>query len=154
MNKGKLDVNFKFNLADKNLAYSYQGHLGPMSLPGMNLAVMPLAMVKINSGKLKSFDFDIHADIKSSKGKVSVLYNDLKVTILKPDTIGDKLKHMTIASLFANIFIIKHNNPDNPGKVPRSYIVTYRRPPEFPFFKTVWKTLLIGIRQCAGRELE
>jgi len=150
MNKGKLDVNMKFDLVDKNLAYSYSGHMGPMNLNVMNSAVMPLAMVKINGGTLKSFDFDIHADVNKSQGKVSVLYNDLKVTILKPDTIENKLKHMTIASFFANIFIIKHNNPDADGAAPRTFMVNYLRPPEFPFFKTVWHTLLIGVRSCAG----
>lgn len=150
MGKGKLDVVFNFNLADKDQAYSYKGHMGQLDLNRVNPAVMPLAMIKINSGKVKSFDFDIHADIHSSRGRVALLYNDLKITLLKPDTAQNKLKHMTIASFFANIFIIKHNNPDNPGEPPRSFYVNYPRQPDMPFFKTVWKTLLSGIRSCAG----
>lgn len=150
MDKGKLDVAFKFNLTDKKLAYSYKGHMGPMNLSSINPAVIPMAMIKISSGTIKSFDFDIHADINHSAGRVTLLYNDLKIKLLKPDTVNDKLQHMTIASLFANIFIIKHNNPDNPGETPRSFLVDYPREPDFPFFKSVWKTLLSGIRSCAG----
>jgi len=150
MGKGKLDVAFYFNLTDKNQAYSYKGHMGPMDLTRVNPAVMPMAMIKVNSGKVKSFDFDIHADIHSSKGRVTLLYNNLKLTLLKPDTAQNKLRRMTIASFFANIFIIKHNNPDNEGGPPRSFYVNYPREPDFPFFKTVWKTLLSGIRSCAG----
>lgn len=150
MDKGKLNVEFKFNLTDKKLAYSYRGHMGPMSLSSINPAVMPMAMIKVSSGTVKSFDFDIHADVNHSAGRVTLLYNDLKIKLLKPDTVNDRLKHMTIASLFANIFIIKHNNPDNPGEAPRSFLVDYPREPDFPFFKTIWKTLLSGIRSCAG----
>jgi hypothetical protein len=150
MYKSRLTVNFRFNMADSNLAYSYKGHLNPVNLQVVNPAAMPLAMVKIKSGKLKSFDFDIQADRNSSHGQVTLLYNDLKVAILKPDTVKNKLKHMTIESLYANIFIIKHDNPENPGDVPRSFYVNYKRPPESAFFKTVWKTLLIGIKSCAG----
>jgi hypothetical protein len=150
MNKSKLDLNFKFDLVDKNLTYSYKGHLAPVNLPVVNPAAMPLAMIKINSGKLNSFDFDIQGDRDGARGKVSILYNNLKVTLLKPDTLQNKLQHLTIASLFANAIIIKHNNPDVAGGVPRSYYVKFKRPADFAFFKTVWKTLLTGIRQCAG----
>lgn len=150
MGRGKLDVAFYFNLTDKNQAYSYKGHMGPMDLTRVNPAIMPMAMIKVNSGKVKSFDFNIHADIHSSRGRVTLLYNDLKVTLLKPDTAQNKLKHMTIASFFANIFIIKHNNPDNEGEPARSFYVNYPREPDMTFFKTVWKTLLSGIRSCAG----
>ncbi|MES2274416.1 MAG: hypothetical protein V4592_00220 [Bacteroidota bacterium] len=150
MNKGKLNVDFKFDMVDPNLAYSYKGHVDPVNLQIVNPAAMTLAMVKINGGKLKSFDFDIQADRNTSRGRVAILYNDLKVTLLKPDTIQNKMKRMTIESLFANAMIIKHNNPDYPGQTPRSFFVNYQRPPDFAFFKTVWKTLLIGIRSCAG----
>lgn len=150
MNKGKLNVDFKFNMADSSLAYQYKGHLGAINLPVVNPAATTLAMVKINGGKLNSFDFDIKGDKYGSQGRVSVLYNDLKVTLLKPDTLKNKLKHMTIESLFANAMIIKHNNPDTPGEVSRSFYVNYKRPPEFSFFKTVWKTLLTGIRASVG----
>jgi len=60
------------------------------------------------------------------------------------------LKKMTIASLFANVFIIKHDNPDNAGAAPRSFYVYYKRPIASPFFKTVWTTLLEGIKPGAG----
>jgi hypothetical protein len=150
MNRGKLNVLFNFNLTDENVPYSYKGDLGAMDLPVINPAIMPLALIKINTGKLARFEFDIHADNKLAKGRISILYNDLKVTVLKADTANDKLKHMTIASLFANLLVLKHNNPDNPGEIPRAFNVNYYRPKNFPFFKTIWHTLLTGIKPCVG----
>jgi len=150
MNAGKLNVTFNFNLTDQNFPYTYKGNLAGMNLPLVNPATMPLALIKINTGTLTGMDFDISADSKVSKGRVAVLYKDLKVTVLKADTNNDRLKHMTIASLFANLLVIKHNNPDVDGGIPRSFYVTYKRPEESAFFSTIWKTLLNGIKPCAG----
>ena len=150
MNRGKLDVTFAFNLTDQNFPYSYKGSLGPMDLSLLNPAIKPLALIKVNQGKLARFDFDINANSKTSKGRVALLYTDLKVTVLKADTDNDRLKHMTVASLFANLLVIKHNNPDNAGEPPRSFVVTYDRPKDSPFFKTIWHTLLNGIKPCVG----
>lgn len=150
MNRGKLDVLFTFNLTDENLPFSYKGSVGPMDLTVLNPAIMPLGLIKVNNGKLTRLEFDINADNSVSKGRIALLYNDLKVTVLKADTANDKLKHMTIASLFANVMVLKHNNPDNTGEPPRSFYVEYTRPRDCPFFKNIWHTLLTGIKPCVG----
>lgn len=150
MNGGKLYVLFKFNLTDKDAAFTYKGSVGPMDLKLVNQASMPLALVKLNSGKLKQMNFDINASAKNSHGRVSVLYNDLKVTILKADTNHDRFKHMTIASLFANTLIIKHDNPDDDGEKPRYANVIYERPDTVTFWGSMWQTLFAGIKPCAG----
>jgi hypothetical protein len=150
MNRGKLNVLFTFNLSDKSASFTYKGHLGPMELPVLNKAVAPLGMLKFNSGTVKRFDFDINGNSARSTGRVSILYNDLKVSLLNADTSNAILKKKLIASLFANLFVIKHDNPDKPGDAPRFADVNYARPRTSPFFKTLWKTLLDGIKPCAG----
>jgi hypothetical protein len=150
MNRGKMDVLFNFNLTADNVPFSYKGSMGPMDLTTLNPAIMPLGLIKVNTGKLTRFDFDINADNTVAKGKISLQYTDLKVTVLKADTANDKLKHMTIASLYANLLILKHDNPDEPGGIPRSFDVVYERPKDFPFFKSIWHTLLAGIKPCVG----
>ena len=150
MNSGKLEAILTFNLGDKNAAFAYKGSVGPMNLSSVNPACMPLALIKLNSGTLKQMTFDIKANSHIAHGTVSVLYNDLKVTVLKADTANDRLKHMTIASLFANILVIKHDNPDKPGGKPRTAIIDYNRPDTVAFFGSIWKTLLAGIKPCAG----
>jgi hypothetical protein len=150
MNEGKLDVHFNFDLTAKDFAYDYKAHLGPMNLEAVNPATMPLAMVKITGGKVRSLDFDIKANSQTNRGTVTLLYNDLKVKLLDPDTAMQGYKGKLIASLFANIFLIKHDNPDKRGETPRSFHVNYIRPKDSPFFKTVWNTILTGIKPAAG----
>ncbi|MDF2430400.1 MAG: hypothetical protein JWP44_31 [Mucilaginibacter sp.] len=150
MNRGKLNLWINFNLTDTNNSFTLKGNLGPMDLKAVNQATMPLSMVKITSGRLKQLDFDLKADKKKATGKVDVLYNDLKVTVLKPDTTHDNLKRQTIASLYANTFIIKHDNPDVEGGQPRVFYTNFSRTFDMPFFKFVWQTLLSGIKPSVG----
>jgi len=150
MNRGRLHILFTFNLTDKDAPYSYKGNLDQMDLDALNPATMPLSMVKITSGTIKDFNFDIHANSHVSTGKVNLLYNDLKIKLLKPDTTYYGYSSKIIESLYANIFVIKHNNPDKPGGVPRSVDVTYNRPDYTTFFNAIWKTLLSGIKPSAG----
>lgn len=150
MNRGRLDVQFLFNLIDADGSFSYKGSLGDMAANKLNQATIPLAMLKITSGNIRQFDFDIHANRKAFKGRVALLYNDLKVSILKADTVNNRLKKEQLMSIFANLFVIKRNNPDVAGKAPRFADVNYLRPKDSPFFKTVWRTLLQGIKECAG----
>ncbi|WP_428328667.1 hypothetical protein [Mucilaginibacter sp.] len=150
MNRGRLNLTFNFNLTDKNSSFNYKGSLGPMDLQNINPATMSLAMVKVNSGILKQLDFDVQADNKGAKGKLTFLYNNLKVSLLKADTNLNKFKRQTIASMFANLFILKHNNPDVAGGVPRSFYMDYKRADETPFFKMVWQTLLSGLKPSVG----
>jgi hypothetical protein len=70
--------------------------------------------------------------------------------VLKPDTVNDRLKRLTIASLFANIMVLKHDNPDKDGDQPRSVEVSYYRPQEVSFFGSIWKTLLAAIKPSVG----
>ena len=145
MGKAKLDVHFVFNLNDATYNYAYKGHLAPMNMPDVNPVLMPLSMVKITSGRVSSFDFDVHSTQKLSKGTVSFLYKDLNVDVLRPD-----YTKKTLITALANTVILKHDNPDDGDKTPRLANVVYIRPANFAFFKTVWHVLLNGIKNCAG----
>lgn len=150
MDRGNFSTSFVLNLTDPNAAYSYTGHMGPMDLTVINTALMPFAQVKITNGTLKSLDFKFDANRHHSKGTVAVLYNNLKVKILKTDTAHSTLKGKMVASLFANIFILKHDNPDGPGLIPRSYKIDMKRPANFSFFKAIWQSLLQGLKPSVG----
>jgi len=149
MGKGRLNLSFGFNLADDDYSYSYKGHLGAINLADVNAAVMPLGLVRFTSGRVTSLDFNIHGNRHLSTGKVTLLYNNLKVDVLKPD---DQKGYATkgIKSLLANALLLKSDNPDNGKAIPRVADVAFIRPKNFPYFKTIWLTLLGGLKGCAG----
>lgn len=154
MNKGRLDLSFRFDLADKSASYNYKGHLASMKLEQLNRATMPLAMVKITSGTLNNYDFTISGNRKISRGHIALLYSDLKIKLLRRDEQDDMLKRKLIPTLFANIFILKHNNPDNTDEKPRVFDVVYPRPKNAPFFKTAWQTMLLGLKPSVGLDVK
>jgi hypothetical protein len=149
MGKGKLNIAFRFNLRARSAPYSFKGHLGPMPLQALNKATMPLSMVKITEGTLKSYDFNIYGNADISRGHIALLYNDVKVRLLRVGN-SQMYSRKIIPTLFANLFIIKHNNPDNAGEKPRTFNVTYPRPKDSPFFKTAWATMLKGLKPTMG----
>ena len=148
MGKAKLNLACSFNLSD-NYNFNYSGHLGPVDLQAGNPAVMPLGLVKFESGEAKGLDFDIHATKKTFMGKVTFLYNDLKIRLLNHNPLTGYTEQ-PLKTLFANLVVLKNNNPDQPGATPRSANVTYIRPPQVAFFGGMWEALLSGIKPCAG----
>jgi len=150
MNQAKLKLSFVFNLTGEDRAYDYKGALGPMNLKAINAATIPLTLLKIQNGTLKQMNFDFKADRTIAKGKLVILYNDVKVTLLKYDSLFNTLQSQPVATLYANNFILKHNNPDAAGATPRVAYVTERRSTETPFFKYTWHTLLAGIKPSIG----
>jgi hypothetical protein len=152
MNRGKLDLMMRFNLTDKEHSFNCKGTLGPMDLTAMNVATMPLALLKVNTGQVTRFDFAIAGNRAESHGTVSLQYNNLKITVLKADTAEKRLKHKMLESFYANLILLKRNNPDNPGDTPRSFNVSFKRPIDYPFFKAAWNTLLIGIKSSVGMD--
>jgi hypothetical protein len=154
MKQAPMQVKFTFNLIDSLYSFSYKGWAGPIAMPVVNQATVPLASLKIQSGTAKRLSFDMHANRYSAKGTVTLLYNDLKIQLLKADTASLKMRKLALASLLANTLILKNNNPDQPGELPRTAHVIYQRPKNYPFFATLWRNLLMGIKPCAGLDLK
>jgi hypothetical protein len=146
--KAKLYLDCSFNLRG-NYNFSYSGHLGPTNLQVGNSTVMPLGLVKFESGEVKSLDFAINATKRTFTGKVNFLYNDLKISLLNHGQNSGYTKK-PIKTLFANLVVLRSDNPDKTGAPPRSAAVTYVRPPEVAFFGSIWAALYSGIKPCAG----
>ncbi|MDT3402803.1 hypothetical protein [Mucilaginibacter terrae] len=145
MGVGGLDLWFNFNLNDADYKYSYRGHLGAMDMRSANTALVPLSMIQITSGNLKSIDFKVSSTQKVSNGQLKILYNNLNVKLLRQDDEKGFTKK-SLLSLLANSFVIKSDNPDKTGQSPRLATLAFIRPGNFPFFKTIWFTLLNGIK--------
>ncbi|OCX50776.1 hypothetical protein BEL04_18760 [Mucilaginibacter sp. PPCGB 2223] len=151
MNVAKLNVDFSFKLGDDNMPFSFKGSLGAMDLKKVNPVAIPLGMVKIASGKEKQLSFSYLADKQQARGKLSVLYNDLRVALLKRDSSDNtnRLKKMSIMSLFANALVIKRDNPagNEPVRIANVFLP---RVPRWSIFTLMWKSLWVGLKECGG----
>lgn len=149
MGSGKLDVNFKFNLTAKDGAFSFSGVLGNMEGKPLNRITAPLGHVKINSGTVKRFAFDIEANDKLAKGKVSFAYNNLSLALLKKVKGKDRLVKKGFMSFLANALIINSDNPNAAG-VFITAPIRNERIKTSSFFSFVWNTLFQGIKYSVG----
>jgi len=148
MDIGKLDVEFAFDMLDKRGAYTYKGLLGPMNGRPLNRIVIPLLNAEVANANIKRVSFDVSADDYRSRGSLRFDYNNMRLNLLTTEENGKK-GSMKVVSFLANSFIINDSNPDANGKYHTGRI-NYTRPHTYSFFKTVWQSLLQGIKECAG----
>ena len=149
MGKGKLDVNFRFDLDAKDGAFSYSGVLGSMDGRALNNVTMPLGLVQIKRGIAKKLEFDIKANDQTANGSVRFAYNDLSVALLKRDKEDDKLVKQGLMSLLANAMVLNSDNPGRDGVLITAPIY-YQRPATASFFSFIWRTLFVGIKYSVG----
>ncbi|KQS41148.1 hypothetical protein [Pedobacter sp. Leaf194] len=149
MGQGKLDVDFKFNLAANTGDFSYRGELQNFNARVLNQITKPLGLVRINRGNVDKLQFDFKADDFGSKGTVNFSYFDLSVALMKNDPTKDHLVKRGLISFLANALIINSENPGPDGKF-LSAKVNYVRPENTSFFNMIWKTLFIGVKYSVG----
>ena len=149
MGQGKLDVDFKFNLAANTGDFSYRGELQNFNARVLNQITKPLGLVRINRGNVDKLQFDFEADDFGSKGTVNFSYFDLSVALMKNDPTKDHLVKRGLISFLANALIINSENPGPDGKF-LSAKVNYVRPENTSFFNMIWKTLFIGVKYSVG----
>ena len=82
-------------------------------------------------------------------GKINMQYNNLHITPLKKnkEEMG-KLKKKNVTSLFANILLVKNENPK--GNELRQPDFSVERNKYTSFFNLIWKTILTGILKTIG----
>jgi hypothetical protein len=153
MGRGNTRVHFDFNLADPANAFSYSGHLGPMKTNVLNKATRYLGLLKIKSGNIQQLGFRFSANDRQAVGSVTLTYDDLAIKLLSLDEVSGRLKNKGLASLVANILVIKNNNIRDPV-ADRTEKVDYKRDPEKSVFNLMWKSLFQGVKGIVGMDEE
>jgi hypothetical protein len=90
--------------------------------------------------------FHLNATNTHAKGKLTLLYNDLSIRLLKKDDDKNKYKTKVLPTLAAGL-VVKDSNPSN-GKT-RIGDVNYDRDIHRSIFQLMWKALFTGIKEVA-----
>ncbi|MEO8720743.1 MAG: hypothetical protein ABI372_06530 [Ginsengibacter sp.] len=142
-----LNGNFKFILNSSTGNFVANGHAKPFDLLNLNRVSIPMALIKINSGKINSIDFNFTGNNNQANGKFIMKYDDLKVDVLKRDKNTNKVKKRGLASLAANL-VVENKNPGSSGL--RVINAKYERNIYKSFFNLVWKTVFTGMKETVG----
>jgi len=149
MQSGKLTARFDFLLNDPSGHFGVTGQLKNMNGKDLNVATKPLGKIEIRSCDIQDLTFNIRGDERRASGNVKLLYQRLKIAVLKQDPEHKEFKRKGLVSFLANSLVIKDANPLKDGKV-RTANVTYTRDIQKSFFNLVWKTLFTGVKDIAG----
>ena len=149
MDRGRLDATMKFNLNDPGGVFEYAGRLGNIDAGLLNSAIRPLSLIEIKSGFIDKMIVKGTGSLKGVRGKLTCYYKDLKIALLEMSGKTVRLKRKGIASIFANILIIKDDNP-SPGAPVRTSNFLFNRPQHSSFFNMIWKGFAEALLETIG----
>ena len=149
MQSGKLTARFDFTLNDKSGGFAVSGQLKDMNGKDLNVVTKALGKVEIRSCDIQDLAFNIKGNERRASGFVKLLYQNLKIAVLKQDKDNQEFKRKGLVSLVANALVIRNANP-LPGEKVRTANVSYTRDIKKSFFNLVWKTLFTGVKDIAG----
>jgi len=138
-----LKGNFKFVLGNKNGDFFVNAHGKAFDATIMNRISVPMALLKINSGKINSIDFHFKGSNTTAAGSFLMNYEGMKVDVLKRDKETKQIKKRGLISLAANI-VVNNNNSGTSVKP------EYDRNIYKSFFNLVWKTIFAGMKETLG----
>jgi len=149
LDKAPLHANWKFYLGSPNGRFDLRGSLGAIDATQVNVLTVPMGPARIERGIIHSLQFNLAANDYSMSGKVTMLYDDLKVSILQKDEDTKIVKKKQLASLAANV-MIKNSNPSGNKEEPRVIDAKFQRDTHRSMFHMTWKTIFKGVKESVG----
>ncbi len=138
-----LTGNFKFLLGNKNGDFFVNGHGKGFDATLLNKVSVPMALVKVNTGKIQSIDFHFKGNNRSAGGSFLMNYDKMKIDVLKRDKETNQIKKRGLLSLAANL-VVKNSNSGT------SVTAKFDRDIYKSFFNLVWKTVFAGMKETLG----
>ena len=133
---------WRLDLNAPNGKFEMDGEIKNMNFEDFNPLTKPLAMTTL-SGRLNRLTFSMKGDDLSSTGKLTMLYNDLKLETFKVNSETQKLESKKFKSKINNYFV-KNSNPKD--GIVRNSNLAYKRDLNKSFFNLVWKSVYDGVQ--------
>ena len=137
-----LNSQWKIPLNAKDGSFTIEGKLGSFNGTNINAVIEPLGMGSVKSGNIKNYTFNIKGNDVKATGEALLLYDHLKIDLLK--NTEEEIKKKSVTSFVANI-LIKDQNPSN-GKT-RTAQIEFNRIMNKSFFNLVWKSIFDGVKR-------
>jgi hypothetical protein len=151
MEKGLFRAQMKIPLDPGDLSLQFSGSLGTMDLTAFNSFLEIVEHTRIKSGQVQKAIFEIDVSAGQARGFFRVNYKDLNIVILDKKTGSKKGIENRFATIFANLFKVRHgSDQDVPGKMKEGR-VHYVRKPDNTFPQFVWFSLRSGVLNVIAR---
>ncbi|WP_207512073.1 hypothetical protein [Longitalea luteola] len=144
-----LTATLKLYYGNNKGRFAVNGSLKSTDATIFNRLSKPMAMVEINSGNINSLDFNLIGNDYNARGIVRLLYNDLKIKILKKDQEEKEIKNRKMVTLLANMAILDAN-PGKKNDVERIVSISHPRDVSASIFNLIWKSIFKGVQNTLG----
>ena len=145
LNTADISAVWKLPLNSPNGSFEITGKVGPFNGTKLNPVIEPLGMGSVKSGDINSYNFNMHGTDLRADGECTLIYDGLKIKLLKNTGDSNNLQNKKLTSLVANV-IIKDKNPPSPGSTPRKGDMGFKRVTTKTFFNLVWKSIFAGAK--------
>ncbi|HVU53731.1 MAG TPA: hypothetical protein VHD83_01695 [Puia sp.] len=146
LNKTPVQARLVLLLKDPKGRFNIRGDIGSIEARSLNPLTEPMGLARMEKGKIDHLHFAIDGADSTGHGRITLLYEDLKISLLKKNKEQGRLDKKGLASLFANVLIKNSNKADDP----RIADVHFQRILNKSFFNLIWKTLFTGIKKSVG----
>lgn len=140
--KGKIII----PVNNRNDQFFFSGSLSKTDPKILNRFLIRNSRIKINKGLVKELTFSVKADRERSEGNMKLIYNNLKISLLRKKDIRKKRKLYTF---IANT-ILYESNPSRKKRKHRKGRIKFLRVQKRSIFNYMWKSILSGIKSTIG----
>ena len=146
--KAPAQIEIKLPLNEKNTDFILTGSVKDADMRIFNPYTEHTAMVVIDSGNIKQLQFEAFAANDTASGTMRLLYDDLKITVLKSEKKEDILRKNKFLSFVGNAAVRDQNPPK--GKPERIAEMFFERNKNKALFNYMIKTLVTGFIATIG----
>ena len=150
LHKIPLSATLQFYLLNDNGKFTATGTMGETDASIFNPLSRPMALVQIEEGKINRLNFNLTGNDQNANGTIRLLYDDLKVKLLKMDDLKNTYTTKKVASFLANFSILDANPAKN--KPVRVVTVSHARDIYKSMFNLIWKSIFEGVQKTVGLE--
>ncbi len=141
MGHGLIEASFRLPF-EQGKPYHAEGKMGKLDLHHLNPPLESLAFINIESGILNEINFNFDYNDRSSNGKVTINYENLKINGLKKEksTVINELKTLLINT------VVKNDKDKSVPTEKRTGTIDFERDRKRQVFNFWWKSLFSGIK--------
>lgn len=148
LNIAPVKARLAMQLNSKRGEFTIAGNIGAISAVALNPLIQPMGLARIKKGTVHDVRFDFKGDDSSSNGKLTILYDDIGIELLRKNNSQNKYDRKLIPTLLAGA-LVKKSNPGKNGDI-RVADVHFDRNLNKSFFNLLWKSIFTGIKETAG----
>jgi Domain of Unknown Function (DUF748) len=141
MGQGLIEASFQLPF-EQDKSYHAEGKIGKLALHHLNPPLENLAFINIESGTLNEMNFSFDYTDKSSNGKLTINYENLKINGLKKEktSVINELKTLLINT------VVKNDKDKSVPTERRTGTIEFERDRKRQVFNFWWKSLFSGIK--------